>query len=163
MTVSPPGFRLPASAAVIFFVDGLDRQVAKQMLQGGLLPNIHARFVEGGVGVNHAIACLPAITYSNTVSILTGLFPGHHGIMGNQWFDRGEPALRDYGSASTYRTADDHFSAPTIFEALGDRLSVNVLCHTHRGATLTIDNVVKNGIDWFFGAYSNVDQLVWKH
>ena len=151
-------WRLPESSAVIFFVDGLDREVHHQMLRAGRLANIERQFVRGGVSVDQAIVSLPSITYSNTVSILTGLFPGHHGVMGNQWFDRSAGALRDYGKIATYRTADDHFSAATIFEALLGHLTVNIVGHTHRGATVSLDNPLGNGIDWFLGAYSHGDE-----
>ena len=35
-----------------------------------------------------AMASLPTVTLANHTSILTGRFPGHHGILHNAWYDR---------------------------------------------------------------------------
>lgn len=155
-----PAVRRPDRSVVIFFVDGMDRGRLERLLSDGSLPNIERRFVRAGVGVEHAISSMPALTYPNAVSLLTGLFPGHHGILGNRWFDRHTLRYQDYGSASTYRRVNEDFSAPTLFERLRDRFTVNVQCHTRRGVTWTIDNWAESGIDWLFGNYSGVDARV---
>jgi len=151
---------LPTSSAVIFFVDGVNRRVMERLLERGSLPNIDRLFVRGGVKVEHAITSLPSITYPNAVSILTGRFPGHHGVLGNRWFDRRRMICRDYGTAATYRDVNDDFQCPTIYDILSDHFTVNVQCHTRRGVTVTFDNWAASGIDWFLHAYSNVDRRV---
>ena len=35
-----------------------------------------------------AMSGLPTVTLANHTSILTGRYPGHHGILHNAWFDR---------------------------------------------------------------------------
>src|SRR5213075_2013071 len=114
-------------------------------------------FVNRGVRVDRAVSCLPSITYPNAVSIMTGRFPGHHGILGNRWFDRRTLELPDYMSAATYKDVNEHFSVPTIYELLSDRLTVNVQCHTRRGATYTFDNMVLSGFNFYFKMYKSVD------
>jgi len=150
----------PEKSVVIFFADGLARPRLEAMLDAGRLPNISKYFVNGGVEVTHAITSIPSLTYPNTVSLLTGLFPGHHGILGNRWFDRSSLKYQDYARASTYRSANYDFSQPTIFEIMRDRFTVNVQCPTRRGATYTIDNWAPTGIDWFFGDYLAIDRRV---
>lgn len=152
--------RLPEKSAVIFFVDGMDGRRFEALLREGLLPNIEKRFVRGGVGVKHAIVSMPSITYANAVSLLTGLFPGHHGILGNQWFDRHTLRHQDYSEAATYRNVNDDFDRATLYDLLKDRLTVNVQGHTRRGVTCTFDNMVESGIDWIRGDYINVDRRV---
>ncbi|MCB9850700.1 MAG: alkaline phosphatase family protein [Phycisphaerales bacterium] len=144
----------------VFFVDGMDHARFDALLAEGRLPAIKHWFVDGGVGVDYAMSSLPPITYANAVSIITGRFPGHHGILGNRWFDPDTFELRDYGSAATYRAVNDDFTCPTLYDLLDDELTVNVQGHTRRGVKVTFDNWASSGIDWFLGDYSDVDARV---
>jgi len=158
--VTDEGIRFPERSAVMFFVDGLNGAVLDEMLTQGRLPSIQRWFVERGIHVDGAVSSLPPITYANSTSIITGLFPGHHGILGNKWFDRHALVLRDYGSAGTYRTVNEHITAPTIFDVLSDQLTINVQNHTRRGAAVSIDRTLASGISWLTHRYSDVDQRV---
>lgn len=151
---------VPQRCAVLFFADGLDQTKMRELLSQGRLPHIQRHFVEGGVEVRRAIAALPPTTYPNAVSLLTGLLPGHHGILGNQWYDRDTMLFFNYGSGETYRSVNEHFDALTIYDLLSDELTVNVQCHTRRGATFTIDNVNLSAIKWFLGWYEGYDRRV---
>ena len=144
--------------AVVFFVDGLDVGRLDAMLAKGALPNIAERFVHGGVRVRHAIASMPSNTYPNTVSLLTGQFPGHHGILGNRWFDRCSGQLAHYTTARTFRNVNEHFDDATLFEMLDGRLTVAVQLHTRRGATVAIDRSLTGGYRWLFGNYESFDR-----
>ncbi|MCH8964766.1 MAG: alkaline phosphatase family protein, partial [Planctomycetes bacterium] len=152
--------RLPAKSAAIFFVDGMALDRMNALLEGGALPNIRKYFVEGGVGVEFAVASMPAITYPNSVSLLTGCFPGHHDIMGNIWFDRRTLEIRDYSHADSYRSVNQHFNRQTLYEILEDHFSVNVQCHTRRGVSHTFDNLLPTGLDWYTHNFSAVDERV---
>ena len=151
---------IPKRAAVIFFVDGLDRTRMMGLLEAGELPNINKYFVEGGVGVRHAVTSMPAITYPNSVSLLTGCFPGHHGIMGNLWFDRRTMEIPDYIHADSFRSVNKHFDRRTIYEVLHDHFTVSVQFHTRRGVTHTFDNLMPTAIDWYTHNFSAVDRRV---
>jgi len=145
---------------LVFFVDGIDADVLDQMTRANELPNIANHFIRGGVTVEHAVTSMPSITYPNAVSLITGRFPGHHGVLGNQWFDRDQRLIRDYGSASTYQWVNDDFDCPTVFELLGDRFTVSVQAHTRRGVSLAMDNQIETAVEWMLGDYSDVDELV---
>ena len=147
----------PVRSVVIFFIDGLDRGRFAELLEAGRLPAIERRFVRGGVRVEHAIVSLPAITYPNTVSLLTGQFPGHHGVLGNRWFDRHTLQSADYSLATTYRRVNEDFQCPTLYERLSDHFTVSIQCPTRRGVSHTIDNPITSGIDWLLGEYTHVD------
>lgn len=153
-----PDFNSPV--VLVFFVDGIDADVLDQMTRAGELPNIANHFIRGGVTVEHAVTSMPSITYPNAVSLITGRFPGHHGVLGNQWFDRDRRLIRDYGSASTYQWVNDDFDCPTVFELLGDRFTVSVQAHTRRGVSLAMDNQIETAVEWMLGDYSDVDELV---
>lgn len=150
----------PQVSVTVFFVDGLDHVQLERLLAEGRLPNIQRHFVEGGVHVRTAVSSLPPVTYANSVSIITGRFPGHHGILGNLWFDRSARFFRDYGSAATYRAVNDDFACPTVYDLLDDEFTVSVQAHTRRGVKLTIDNWAKSGVSWFLQNYSDVDRRV---
>ncbi len=150
----------PEICVTVFFADGMGGPTMQAMLDRGQLPHIAEHFVAGGVGVEHSMASLPPITYANAVSIITGVFPGHHDVTGNRWFDPRSCTLRDYGSATTYRKVNDDFHQPTIYELLDDAFTVNVQGHTRRGVSVSIDNVVTAGLDWLVGRYSAVDARV---
>lgn len=150
----------PAKSVVVFFADGLDVQRLDEMLDAGLLPNIRRTFVDRGVRIRDAICSMPSITYPNNSSIMTGLFPGHHGIMGNYWFDRGQLATRYYMTLDTARDVNVHLNAPTMYDMLSDRLTVSVLAQTHKGVTVSLD--LKSTFDWgwILGDYIGVDRQV---
>lgn len=150
----------PERYVVIFFVDGLDRERMNDLLKEEKLPNIEATFARGGVGVKRAIAGIPAMTYPNTVSIFTGLFPGHHGVMGNQWFDRRNMFWIDYITAMDYMSVNQSFRAPTLYELIPDYFTLSVQCHLNRGATYSLDNALETGPAWFIGLHGPVDQYV---
>lgn len=164
MAPDPPFRRLAPEvdrsqkSAVLFLVDGMDDVRLYRMLAAGELPNIQKRFVEGGVQVRQAVSSLPSITYPNCTSMITGVFPGHHGILGNYWFDRHTLFARYYMTLDTYRTVNDHFQVPTLYDALHDEYTFNIQGHTRRGVTQTIDNRSEFAEAWFLGRYSMADR-----
>ncbi|MHC4718578.1 MAG: alkaline phosphatase family protein, partial [Planctomycetota bacterium] len=125
----------------------------------GKLPNITRYLVDRGVTVCGAVASLPTITFANNVSFHTGLLPGHHGIVGNKWFDRHRLIFQDYGFIRTYQQVDDDFRATTIYEALADEHTATILSPVRRGATRNIDNWMSAGIAWYFGMQKTINRL----
>lgn len=159
LNIGPEVIR-PEKCAVLFFADGMDRARMRALLAAGKLPNIERRFVRGGVSVEQAICGLPALTYPSTVSLFTGRLPGHHGIPGNQWFDRRTMKWIDYITAPHYLSVNQDFHDPTIYEMIPDHLTVNVFCPTNRGATVSYVNMVSTDLGWGGGFYEQVDQFV---
>jgi len=130
------------------------------MAAAGKLPNIQTHFIDGGVCVDAAIASMPALTYPNLVSTMTGLLPGHHGILGNQWFDRETLQIQDYLTVPTYLLAGADFQAPTIHDVLAEQFTVNVQFPARRGMDRTADNSLLTGCDWLLGTYTMTDARV---
>ena len=85
--------------AIVFYVDGLNARIFQEMLEAGELPAIRRYFVDRGLYAPRAVANTPSVTLANETSFVTGLFPGHHGVTGINWFDSG-------GSVTT-RTRDN--------------------------------------------------------
>jgi len=150
---------VPERLGVVLWVDGLDIEFFESLQKAGRLPNITRYLIRRGVTVDEAIGSLPTITYANNVSFATGLFPGHHGIVGNKWFDRYRLIFQDYSFIKTYRQVDADFTAGTIYEALADEYTATILTPVRRGATRNIDNWATAGVAWFFGYQATVNHL----
>jgi len=150
----------PPASVVVFFPDGMDRGRMMELIARGKLPNIERIFVRGGVGVECAITSIPALTYPNATSLMTGLFPGHHDIVGNQWFDRRTLESPDYITVAEFLRVNRDLRRLTLFEALPDHLSANIQCPVRRGCTHDVDTTIPAGIGWFLGLHINVDQYV---
>ncbi len=159
LDIAPDVVRPPRSA-VIFFPDGMDRGRLRELLASGRLPNIARRFVAGGVEVRGAVSSLPSITYPNCSAMITGVFPGHHGILGNFWFDRGSLESRDYMTLGTYRTVNQHLRVPTVYDYLGDAFTVNIQGHTRRGVSQTIEQDLGFAWSWVSGGFWYADHRV---
>lgn len=78
-TGMPPGDR--ATVVVVVF-DAL----RPDMASAELMPNLH-RFRRLGTTLANARAVFPTDTRANVGSLMTGVYPDRHGIMGNAWFD----------------------------------------------------------------------------
>jgi phosphonoacetate hydrolase len=73
----------------------------------GELPGI-ARLIDNGVALRGgAVAQFPSVTLTNHTSILTGLGPGRHGVLGNVFYDRatGERVVPN-DSSTWHRSAE---------------------------------------------------------
>src|SRR5437763_1279134 len=59
--------------AIVFFADGLSRDVYRELLASGQLPNIEKYLVRRGTSVDNAVTVFPSITYAVNTSFVTGL------------------------------------------------------------------------------------------
>jgi phosphonoacetate hydrolase len=98
----------PPRHVVGFLFDGANPNVLYAMAAAGEAPNV-ARLIEMGTAFGHgAFAGLPTVTLANHTSILTGAYPGHHGILNNAWYDRATQAQIITNSPSTWATSMEH-------------------------------------------------------
>jgi predicted AlkP superfamily pyrophosphatase or phosphodiesterase len=94
-----------------FLFDGVSPNVLYAMAAAGEAPNV-ARLIEMGTAYEWgAMAGLPTVTLANHTSILTGRLPGHHGILGNAWYDRASGEQVITNSQATWATAMQHVTA----------------------------------------------------
>ena len=79
----------PARPKVIGMLwDGAHCGDLLHLAESGQLPGI-ARLIDHGVALRGgAVAHFPSVTLTNHTSILTGLGPGRHGVLGNVFYDR---------------------------------------------------------------------------
>jgi len=69
---------------IMISVDGMRYDYAKKYEAKNLLNLSHS-----GVQAEYMIPSYPSVTFPNHYSLVTGLYPAHHGIVGNKFYDRG--------------------------------------------------------------------------
>jgi predicted AlkP superfamily pyrophosphatase or phosphodiesterase len=87
--------------------DGAHCSDLLHLAESGELPGI-SRLLENGVALRGgAVAQFPSVTLTNHTSILTGLGPGRHGVLGNVFYDRatGEKVVPN-NSSTWHRSAE---------------------------------------------------------
>jgi len=148
-----------ANGAIVFLVDGLNASIFQEMLEAGELPAIDKYFVRRGLYAPRAVANIPSITLANQTSFVTGLYPGHHGILGNNWFDRNQLIWRNYETIPQKNLLDTDYIAPTVFERFPDRTTFSVFLQSHRGATKWVENRLTAVGPYTFGWYEWIDRI----
>ena len=94
-----------------FLFDGANANVLYAMARAGGAPNV-ARLIELGTAYEWgAMAGMPTVTLANHTSILTGRFPGHHGILHNAWYDRARGEQVITNSMATWPWSMQHLVA----------------------------------------------------
>jgi hypothetical protein len=161
------GYDLPPRPVIVFFVDGLQPDVLSEMAEAGELPRLKLHLLDRAASVDNAVTGLPSITYANAATMITGRFPGHHGISGNKFFDRRSLVYRDYGTLRTMGKANGDLTAPTIYEMLGDRQTAVVLMQVNRGVKMPFDvypieGGLEMGAAWGLGLYEMGDRFAGK-
>jgi phosphonoacetate hydrolase len=69
-------------------LDGANPNTLYRLAASGAAPNV-ARLMAMGTAFRHgAMAGMPTVTLANHTSVLTGVYPGHHRILHNAWWDR---------------------------------------------------------------------------
>ena len=149
----------PTPRVVLFICDGCKADLLRQGCAEGWLPNINEHFVLGGTQVDHAVTCHPSITYAILTSFATGVTPATHGVLANEWFDRGLRLNRAYGTIRNYRDVNGDFCVPTLYERMRPKVSISIQDAIHRGVTRNIANWAQSGVRWFFKDYTAVDKL----
>lgn len=134
-----------------FLFDGANANVLYDMIERGEAPNV-ARILERGVALRHgAMAALPTVTLANHTTILTGTFPGHHGILHNAWYDRAAGRQIVTNSPATWPTAMTHLVdgtdalAAAIHRAFPDAFTAAVNEPCDVGATYSTFDLIRNG------------------
>lgn len=133
---------LGRSVCVLLF-DGLSTEAFQRLLGAGALPNIRKEIVERGLVFETAVTSIPSETYPNLGALLTGLYPGHHGIPANIWLDRRLRLAETHTNIFRILSASD-FLAPdarTLYERLPAD-SVAVTSPIARGTTIDAKNVL---------------------
>ena len=136
----------PAKPKVIGILwDGAHCGDLLHLAETGELPAI-ARLIRNGVALRGgAVAQFPSVTLTNHASILTGLGPGRHGVLGNVFYDRatGERVVAN-DSATWHRSAEWLRPAVrTVFEMVN-----SVFPQGDTPRTACVNEAVDRGADY---------------
>jgi hypothetical protein len=99
-----------------------------------------------------AMASLPTVTLANHTSVLTGLHPGHHGILHNAWFDRASGQQVITNSPETWHAASGWLfpGVETMHHAVHrcfpDACTVSVNEPTDAGADFSTFDFLRRGV-----------------
>ena len=97
---------------IVVVVDALRAESAYGPLDEGQLSNVSRLIGDRGVvRFEKCLSALPSVTLPNHTTIFTGVYPGRHGVPGNEWFDRtldnSEPLYRRTREYVKYGSEDD--------------------------------------------------------
>jgi len=139
------------SRNLLIIVDGL----RPDYITADLMPHLYELGREGVVGERHT-AIFPSLTRANTSSIITGSYPGTHGVVHNSmWLPEMGPDAFSTGSAEPLLRLDEItggrlFTVPTVgelldaagrrFFATGSSFDGTALLLNHRGAGVGLWN-----------------------
>jgi predicted AlkP superfamily pyrophosphatase or phosphodiesterase len=145
LTAYLDGERLALPKVIGILWDGAHCGDLLALAESGELPGI-ARLIDNGVALRGgAVAQFPSVTLTNHTSILTGLGPGRHGVLGNVFYDRATGERVVPNNASTWHRSAEWLRAPvrTVFEMVN-----SVVPQGESARTACIDEAVDRGADY---------------
>ncbi len=141
----------PPTRVIGFLFDGANANVLYDMAMRGDAPNVR-RLIDMGTAFGYgAMSSLPTVTLANHTSILTGAYPGHHGILHNAWWDRAKREQIITNSPATWVTSMAGLDpgVETMYQAVkrsfpgAVAISINEPCDT--GADHSIFELMRRG------------------
>jgi arylsulfatase A-like enzyme len=148
-----------ARGAVVFLIDGVNAAIFDEMLQAGELPTFRDYFLSRGLYCPRAVSSVPSVTLACEATAVTGRFPGHHGIVGINWFDRNALVWRNYETIAQKNLLDQDYIAPTLYEQFPDRTTFSLFFQAQRGATKFVENRLSAAAPYVLGWYEFMDRL----
>jgi arylsulfatase A-like enzyme len=134
-----------------FLFDGANPNVLYDLAMRGEAPNVARLMSEGTACRYGALASLPTVTLANHTGILTGSYPGHHGILHNAWVDRASGRQVITNSPATWANSMQWLNpgVETLHHAIkrhfpgAKTASINEPCDS--GADYSTFDLVRNG------------------
>ena len=127
---------------IVFLLDGCNSNILYSMINSGDLPNLGA-LVDNGVALKQGtISSFPSVTLANHTSLLTGLHPGHHGVLHNAWWNRENQQQIVTESPTTWHTSMQYLNPGVLtgFDILAKLFD--------EGTTLAINEFADCGADY---------------
>ncbi|SDO61713.1 Type I phosphodiesterase / nucleotide pyrophosphatase [Pedococcus dokdonensis] len=140
---APEARRRPRVVGILW--DGAHCGDLLHLAETGHLPGV-ARLLERGLALRGgAVAEFPSVTLTNHTSILTGVGPGRHGVLGNVYYDRALQERVVPNDAETWHRSAEWLrpGARTVFEMVND--------HVPQGdspRTASVDEAIDRGADY---------------
>jgi hypothetical protein len=140
----------PPERVVAFLCDGTNANVLHAMAEAGELPTVSRLMGEGTTFDHGLVASFPSATLANHTTALTGVHPGHHGVLHNAYFDRATARQIITNAPQTWHLAREELSGrvETLFEAVarsGGGFTAAIDEPTDRGASYTTFDFLRRG------------------
>jgi len=102
-------------------------------------PNISALGARGASAPEGMIPAYPSVTFPNHYTIVTGLYPEHHGIVGNSFYDPARKQVYSYHDPST--EVDGTWYGGTPLWVLAEQQGMRAACFFWPGSEADIQGV----------------------
>jgi hypothetical protein len=123
---------------MLFLIDGCRADLLYEMARAGELPVIRKYFIDRGVSSDCAMSTVPSITNAAVAALTCGVYPGRLNVIGNRWFDQELLERASVFGLNDYYRTESFLDRPTIYEMLGDELTVSLVTRCPRGSTYHI-------------------------
>ena len=157
------GFELPPRPAIVFYVDGLRKDVFETLASNGEMPRLRRHLLDRAASVRCAVASVPSLTYTNAVSMLTGCWPSSHCVWSNVWFDRDQLLTRNYDDDC--ERADSDLVRPSMFELYENDLTASVALPFKRASKISLASSATSAgrlawLSWAFNRKKDADRIL---
>jgi predicted AlkP superfamily pyrophosphatase or phosphodiesterase len=142
---------------IMISVDGMRYDLARKYEAKNLLA-----LGRSGVMATSMIPSYPSVTFPNHYTLVTGLYPSHHGMVGNRYYDRkfkeiyttrGKPVLEGkwYGGVPLWVLAEQQKMLTASFYWVGSEAPIKGLFPTYYykyNEKISISNRIKAVVNW---------------
>ncbi|KAL4786265.1 alkaline-phosphatase-like protein [Aspergillus varians] len=144
-TLLSNGTALFAPTTILISLDGF----RADFLNRGLTPTLNA-FVAGGVSPRYMLPSFPSVTFPNHFTLVTGLYPESHGIVGNTFWD---PELQEqfYYTHPTVSMQSKWWNAEPLWMT-AENQDVKSAIHMWPGSEAHIGGVEPTYLDQYNGS-----------
>ena len=138
------GTALFAPTTLIISLDGF----RADFLDRGLTPRLNA-FIREGVSPPYMTPCFPSVTFPNHYTMVTGLYPEDHGVVGNSFWD---PELQEeFYSTDPARSLDPKWWGGEPFWVTAEKAGIRTAIHMWPGSEAHILGVEPSFLDKYNG------------
>ncbi|KAL8387426.1 hypothetical protein RB595_009911 [Gaeumannomyces hyphopodioides] len=138
------GTALFAPTTIIISLDGF----RADFLSRGLTPRMNA-FVKEGVSPLYMRPSFPSVTFPNHYTLVTGLYPESHGVVGNTFWD---PELKaEFYYTDPTRSLDPKWWGGEPFWATAEKAGIRTAIHMWPGSEAHILGIEPSFLDRFNG------------
>ncbi|KAK5944493.1 hypothetical protein PMZ80_003775 [Knufia obscura] len=116
-------------------------------LQRGLTPSMNA-FISSGVSPQYMLPSFPSVTFPNHYTLVTGMYPESHGIVGNQFWDQEFQEEFYYTNISVSMQSKWWEAAEPIW-VTAEKQGIKTAIHMWPGSEAHIHNVEPTFLDKF--------------
>ncbi|EGC40702.1 type I phosphodiesterase/nucleotide pyrophosphatase [Histoplasma capsulatum var. duboisii H88] len=141
-TLLSNGTSLFAPTTILISLDGF----RADFLNRGLTPALNS-FIANGISPAYMLPSFPSVTFPNHFTLVTGLYPESHGIVGNSFWD---PVLReDFYYTDPARSLDPKWWTAEPVWVTAEKQGVRTAIHMWPGSEAHIGNIEPTYLDKF--------------